>query len=48
MTESEKKLLQSQPRLKEAQVGDRVKEQMAWTRRLIQKGAILEKVYSAE
>ena len=43
MTETEKKLLQAQHRLEEAQARDRVKECKARTRRLIQKGAILEK-----
>jgi len=45
MTENEKKLLQAQHRLEEAQARDRVKERKARTRRLIQEGAILEKVY---
>ena len=44
MTEAEKKLLQAQHRLEEAQTRDRVKERKARTRRLIQEGAILEKV----
>ncbi len=44
MTENEKKLLQAQHRLEEAQARDRVKERKARTRRLIQEGAILEKV----
>ena len=44
MTEAEKKLLQAQHRLEEAQARDRVKERKARTRRLIQAGAILEKV----
>ena len=43
MTETEKELLQAQHRLEEAQARDRVKERKARTRRLIQKGAILEK-----
>ncbi len=43
MTETEKKLLQAQHRLEAAQARDRVKERKARTRRLIQKGAILEK-----
>jgi hypothetical protein len=47
MTENEKKLLQAQHRLEEAQARDRVKERKARTRRLIQEGAILEKVYPA-
>ena len=45
MTEDEKKLLQAQHRLEEAQARDRVKERKARTRRLIQEGAILEKVF---
>ena len=45
MTEAEKKLLQVQHRLEEAQARDRVKERKARTRRLIQEGAILEKVF---
>ena len=44
MTDAEKKLLQAQHRLEEAQARDRVKERKARTRRLIQAGAILEKV----
>ena len=44
MTNTEKKLLQAQHRLEEAQARDRVKERRARTRRLIQEGAILEKV----
>ena len=44
MTDAEKKLLQGQHRLEEAQARDRVKERKARTRRLIQEGAILEKV----
>lgn len=47
MTENEKKLLQAQHRLEEAQARDRVKERKVRTRRLIQEGAILEKVYPA-
>ena len=47
MTENEKKLLQVQHRLEEAQARDRVKERKIRTRRLIQEGAILEKVYPA-
>ena len=42
MTDAEKKLLQAQHRLEEAQARDRVKERKARTRRLIQEGAILE------
>ena len=44
MTEDEKKLLQAKHRLEEAQARDRVKERKARTRRLIQEGAVLEKV----
>ena len=44
MTEAEKKLLQAQHRLEEAQARDRVKERKIRTRRLIQEGAILEKM----
>ena len=44
MTDTGKKLLQAQHRLEEAQARDRVKERKARTRRLIQEGAILEKV----
>ena len=44
MTAAEKKLLQAQHRLEEAQARDRVKERKIRTRRLIQAGAILEKV----
>ncbi|MBR3382689.1 MAG: DUF3847 domain-containing protein [Clostridia bacterium] len=47
MTENEKKLIQAQHRLEEAQMRDRTKERKARTRRLIQEGAILEKVYPA-
>ena len=43
MNEQEKKLLQAKHRYEEAQARDRVKERKARTRRLIQKGAILEK-----
>ena len=45
MTENEKMLIQAQHRLEEAQARDRVKERKARTRRLIQEGAILEKVF---
>jgi hypothetical protein len=45
MTEEEKKLLQAQHRLEEAQARSRVKERKARTRRLIQEGAILEKAF---
>ena len=44
MTESEKKLKQAQHRLEQAQNRNREKERKARTRRLIQEGAILEKV----
>ena len=44
MTDAEKKLVQAQHRLEEAQARNRVKERKARTRRLIQEGAILEKV----
>ena len=44
MTDTEKKLLQAQHRLEEVQARDRVKERKARTRRLIQEGAVLEKV----
>ncbi len=44
MTDAEKKLLQAQHRLEEAQARNRVKERKARTRKLIQEGAILEKV----
>ena len=44
MTENEKKLIQAKHRLEEAQARDRVKERKARTRRLIQEGAVLEKV----
>ena len=47
MTVNEKKLLQAKHRMEEAQARDRVKERKARTRRLIQEGAILEKVYPA-
>ena len=47
MTENEKKLLQAQHRMEEAQARDRVKERKARTRRLIQEGAVLEKVFPA-
>ena len=47
MTEDEKKLLQAKHRLEEAQARDRVKERKTRTRRLIQEGAVLEKVFPA-
>ena len=43
MTKEEKELAQAKHRLEEAEMRDRKKEQKARTRRLIQKGAILEK-----
>ena len=43
MTDNEKKLIQAQHRLEEAQARDRVKQRKARTRRLIQEGAVLEK-----
>ena len=43
MTDNEKKLIQAQHRLEEAQARNRVTERKARTRRLIQEGAILEK-----
>ncbi len=45
MEDNEKKLLQAKHRLEEAQMRDRVKERKERTRRLIQEGAILEKVF---
>lgn len=44
MTENEKKLIQAKHRLEQVQNRNRVKERKARTRRLIQEGAILEKV----
>lgn len=44
MTDTEKALLQAQHRLEEAQARNRVKERKVRTRKLIQTGAILEKV----
>ena len=44
MTENEKRLTQAKHRLEEAQARDRAKERKQRTRRLIQEGAILEKV----
>ena len=46
-TLSEKELLQAQHRYEEKQARNRVKERKAITRRLIERGAILEKVYPA-
>lgn len=45
MTDNEKKLLQAKHRLEEAEMRDRQKDRKARTRRLIQEGAILEKVF---
>ena len=45
MTEDEKKLLQAKHRLEEAEALNRVRERKARTRRLIQEGAVLEKVF---
>ena len=42
MTENEKKLIQAQHRLEEAQARDRAKERKARNHRLVQEGAILE------
>ena len=44
MTENDKKLLQAKHRLEEAEMRGRQKERKARTRRLIQTGAILEKI----
>ncbi len=44
MTENEKRLTQAKHRLEEVQARDRAKERKQRTRRLIQEGAILEKV----
>ena len=45
MTEDEKKLLQAKHRREEAEARNRVRERKARTRRLIQEGAVLEKVF---
>ena len=45
MTEDEKKLLQAKHRLEEAEARNRVRERKARTKRLIQEGAVLEKVF---
>ena len=42
---TEKELVQARHRLEAAEARNRVKERKARTRRLIQEGAILEKVY---
>ena len=44
MTDTEKTLLEAQHRVEEAQARGRVEERKARTRRLMQEGAILEKV----
>ena len=44
MSAEEKALLQAKHRLEEAQARDRVKERKQRTRRLIQEGAILERI----
>ena len=44
MSAEEKALLQAKHRLEEAQARDRMKERKQRTRRLIQEGAILERV----
>ena len=44
MEDLEKKIIQAKHRLEEAKARDRVKERKARTRRLIQEGAVLEKV----
>ena len=44
MTETEKELKQAKHRLEEAQARERVKARKLRTRRLIQEGAVLEKV----
>ena len=46
MEDNQKKLLQAKHRREEAQMRDRAKERKERTRRLIQEGAILEKVFS--
>lgn len=45
MTETEKKLLQAKHRLEEAEIRGRQKERKLRTRRLIQEGAVLEKIF---
>ena len=47
MPDHEKELIQTRHRLEEARARDRVKERKARTRRPIQEGAILEKVFPA-
>ncbi len=43
MTENEKKIIQAKHRLEEAEMRSRVNERKQRTRRLIERGAILEK-----
>ena len=45
MTEQEKKMLQAKHRVEEEEARNRKKERNARTRRLIQEGAILERVF---
>ena len=45
MTEQEKKMLQAKHRMEEAEARNRKKERSLRTRRLIQEGAILERVF---
>ena len=45
LTEEQKKLIQAKHRLEKAQARGRVKDRKSRTRRLIQEGAILEKVF---
>ena len=45
MTEEEKRLQQAKHRLEEAEARNRRKERSVRTRRLIQEGALLEKVF---
>ena len=45
MTDSEKELIQAKHRLEEVEARNRLKERKARTRRLIQKGAIVEKAF---
>ena len=45
MTEMEKRLQQAKHRLEEAEARNRKKERNARTRRLIQEGAVLERVF---
>lgn len=45
MTDNEKKLLQTKHRLEEVEARNHEKERKARTRRLIQEGAILKKIF---